>query len=124
MTRGSLSAGDYVVNDVVGLTTFTYVSTGSTSYQDSSSGTLLRKTIAPNALNLGSGEENLSSRGSVFYDGLTATTNVQFDTTSSTISFSNPEGIRRGDFLDIRVKLLELQVHLIHLMLFVVNLEL
>ena len=99
---GSLSSGDYVVNDVVGLTTFTYVSTGSTSYQDSSSGTLLRKTIAPNALNLGSGEENLSSRGSVFYDGLTATTNVQFDTTSSTISFSNPEGIRRGDFLDIR----------------------
>ena len=85
----------------------------------------LRKTIAPNALNLGSGEENLSSRGSVFYDGLTATTNLQFDNLSSTISFSNPEGIRRGDLLGYKVlKLLELQVHLIHLMLFVVNLEL
>ena len=100
--NGSLFSGDYVVNDVVGLTTFTYVSTGSTSYLDSSSGIILRKTIAPNALNLGSGEENLGSRGSVFYDGLTATTNVQFDTTSSTISFLNPEGVRRGDFLDIR----------------------
>jgi len=99
---GSLPSGDYVVNDVVGLTTFTYVSTGSTSYLDSSSGSILRKTLAPNALNLGSGEENLGSRASVFYDGLTATTNVQFDTTSSTISFSNPEGVKRGDFLDIR----------------------
>ena len=93
--------GDAVVNEVIGLTTFTFVSVGSTIYTETDSGEILKKTIAPNALNLGSGEENLGSRASTFYDGLTATTNLEFDNLSATISFTTPEGVNRGDYFSI-----------------------
>tara|TARA_B100000073_G_scaffold145440_1_gene119753 strand:- start:3145 stop:10818 length:7674 start_codon:yes stop_codon:yes gene_type:complete len=93
--------GDAVVEEVVGLSTFTFVSLGSTAYTDASSGQVLRKTIAPNALNLGAGEENLGSRGSTFYDGLTLTTDQAFDNLSATISFSDATAVVRGDYFTI-----------------------
>tara|TARA_B100000003_G_scaffold95546_1_gene85739 strand:+ start:10405 stop:18078 length:7674 start_codon:yes stop_codon:yes gene_type:complete len=93
--------GDTVVNEVIGLSTFTFVSFGSTVYTQASQGQILKKTIAPNALNLGSGEENLGSRASTFYDSLTTETNLDFDNLSSTISFADPDGVRRGDYFSI-----------------------
>lgn len=101
IVNSSQFSGDAVVNEVVGLSTFTFVSVGLTSYTDSSNGQILKKTIAPNALNLGSGEENLGSRASTFYDGLTATTDLNFDNLSSTISFVDPTGVNRGDYFSV-----------------------
>ena len=101
IVNSSNFSGDLVVNEVVGLSTFTFVSVGLTAYADSSGGEVLKKTIAPNALNLGSGEENLGSRASTFYDGLTATTNLDFDNLSATISFTDPTGVNRGDYFSV-----------------------
>ena len=92
--------GDHTIKDIVGLTTFT-LEVNSNSTISGSTGKVLRRTISSNGRNLGSGEENLSSRSSYLYDGFATTTNVQLDQTSVTLSVVDPLGIKRGDYLAI-----------------------
>jgi hypothetical protein len=92
--------GDHVVRDVVGLTTFT-LEIKSDSEISGSTGKVLKRTISSNGRNIGSGEENLQSRGTYFYDGFATTLNLALDPTNTTISVADPSGIRRGDYLTI-----------------------
>jgi len=71
--------GDFVVRDVTGITTFTVVSYGATVVGVADTGFVLRKTFDSNARNIGSGEENLGSRASYFYDKVSVHLDTAFD---------------------------------------------
>jgi len=100
--------GDVVVSDVVGLTSFTFIVEGYDSYLGATTAQVIRRTLAPNANNIGAGEENLGSRASTFSDGLTLQTNLDFELTSNTISFVDGTGVRRGDFLTIGAEIIRI----------------
>jgi len=100
--------GDFIVRDVTGITTFSVISIGATVYTEASTGSVIKKTFSSNARNLGVGEENLASRASYLYDGITAYTNLLFDTSSTTISFSDPSPIKRGDYFVINSEIIRI----------------
>lgn len=96
-TGNSVINGDHTVKDVVGLTTFT-LQVQSNSTISSSTGKVLKRLFTSNGRNIGSGEENLTSRASYFYDGFSTTINQIFDTSNVTISFSDSSSVKRGDY--------------------------
>ena len=105
-TGSSLLNGDHTIKDIIGLSTFTvYVSTASTSI-NGSTGKVFKRTISSFGRNIGSGEENLAARGSYFYDGVYASLDQELTSSNTTISFSDPEAIRRGDYLIINSEII------------------
>jgi hypothetical protein len=92
----------FVVNSVVGLTTFVFnagISTIATIY--SGSGHVLKTTISPNALSIGEGEINLGSRQSYIYAGISTTLSSTLTADTTSISLTNIFGFKKGDFAQI-----------------------
>ena len=104
-TNINLIDGEHVVKDIIGISTFTVVVSSASTSVSGSNGKVFKRTISSFGRNLGSGEENLGSRASYFYDGVFATLDQELTTASSTISFSDPDGIRRGDYLSINAEI-------------------
>jgi len=102
---------EFTVLQNVGLTTFTFnIGITTTVPASSSTGTVFKTGIAANATNLGRGEENLGSRASYLYAGISTTiTATVNNTTDTTITLSSGgTGFKRGDFVIINSEILRL----------------
>ena len=100
--------GPFFVKDNVGLNTFTFYVGIVTQTKTSTTGTLLKGAISANALNLTRGEENLGSRGSYIYAGITTTLTTTVTTSSPTVGLSSAAGFNRGDYVLINAEILRL----------------
>ena len=100
--------GSFFVKDNVGLNTFTFYVGIVTQTKASTTGTLLKGAISANALNLSKGEENLGSRGSYIYAGITTTLTTTLTTSSSTVGLSSAAGFNRGDYILINAEIIRL----------------
>ena len=98
----------FFVEENVGITTFAFYVGDVTQTKQSTKGTLLKHGISANALNLTRGEENLGSRGSYIYAGITTTLTTTLTTSSSTIGLSAADGFKRGDYILINAEILRL----------------
>ena len=98
----------FFVEENVGITTFAFYVGDVTQTKQSTKGTLLKHGISANALNLTRGEENLGSRGSYIYAGITTTLTTTLTTSSSTIGLSAADGFKRGDYVLINAEILRL----------------
>jgi hypothetical protein len=98
----------FFVEENVGITTFTFYVGDVTETKESTTGTLLKHGISANALNLTRGEENLGSRGSYIYAGITTTLTTTLTTSSSTIGLSAADGFKRGDYVLINAEIIRL----------------
>jgi microcystin-dependent protein len=98
-----LSAFDsnFIIKDIVGLTTFTVQLLGAGSTATSSTGKVVRKIFAANGKILGRGEENIASRAVTIYDKKTNYVDTSFNNAGTTISFSDPDSIVRGEYYQI-----------------------
>lgn len=100
--------GSFFVKENVGLNTFTFYVGIATQTKASTTGTLLKGAISANALNLTRGEENLGSRGSYIYAGITTSSTTTLTTSSSTVGLSSAAGFNRGDYIIINAEILRL----------------
>ena len=100
--------GVFVTKDVIGITTFSFNVGVATQTKASTTGKLLKYGISSNATNLGRGEENLGSRSSYFYAGISTTISAEFDTSSSTINLTSPDGFQRGDHILVNSEIVRL----------------
>ena len=100
--------GSFFVKENVGLNTFTFYVGIVTQTKASTTGTLLKGAISANALNLTRGEENLGSRGSYIYAGITTSLTITLTTSSSTVGLSSAAGFNRGDYVLINAEILRL----------------
>ncbi len=107
-TGNSNLNGYAVIKDIVGLTTFTFISTSEETITGISSGTVLKRGFSSNGRSLGNGEENLFSRGLYLYDGFDANISSSIELTSGTINFANPNGIKRGDYFAINSEIVRI----------------
>ena len=107
-TGSPILNGEFVVRESVGINTFTVVAYGLTQTASSSSGRVLKRTLSPNARNIGRGEENLGSRASTIYDKITVYIDQVFDGNSNTISFSDPSPVKRGDYYTINSEIIRI----------------
>jgi hypothetical protein len=98
----------FFVKDNVGLNTFTFYVGIVTQTKASTTGTLLKGAISANALNLTRGEENLGSRASYIYAGITTTLTTTFTTSSTSVGLSSAAGFNRGDYVLINAEILRL----------------
>ena len=92
---------DFIVSNVVGVTTFTFNVGIATTTATPSTGRILKYGISSNALNLGRGEENLASRACYIYSGLAVRLTSPITINSTTLNVDDADGISRGDFLFI-----------------------
>jgi len=100
--------GYTVIKDIVGLTTFTFISRSTDEISGVTQGSVLKRGFSSNGRSLGNGEENLFSRGLYLYDSFDAYINAAIDLTSSTVSFSDPSGIKRGDYFVINSEIIRI----------------
>ena len=98
----------FFVKENVGLNTFTFYVGIVTQTKASTTGTLLKGAISANALNLTRGEENLGSRASYIYAGITTSLTTTVTTSSSTVGLSSAAGFNRGDYVLINAEILRL----------------
>jgi hypothetical protein len=98
----------FFVKENVGLNTFTFYVGIVTQTKESTTGTLLKGAISANALNLTRGEENLGSRGSYIYAGITTALTTTLTTSSATVGLSSAAGFNRGDYVLINAEILRL----------------
>lgn len=90
-----------LVKGVVGLTTFTVEILGAGSTALGSTGKVIKRVFSSNAKTLGRGEENIASRATTLYDKKINYVNSAFDNTSTTINFSDPDSVSRGEYYQI-----------------------
>ena len=98
----------FFVKENVGLNTFTFYVGIVTQTKSSTTGTLLKGAISANALNLTRGEENLGSRASYIYAGITTTLTTTVITTDTSVGLSSAAGFNRGDYILINAEILRL----------------
>ena len=105
----------FFVKENVGLNTFTFYVGIVTQTKSSTTGTLLKGAISANALNLTRGEENLGSRGSYIYAGITTTSTNAIEVTDGsttekiiTVSLTSTSGFKRGDYILINAEILRI----------------
>jgi len=98
----------FFVEENVGIRTFTFYVGDVTQTKSSTTGTLLKHGISANALNLTRGEENLGSRGSYIYAGITTTLTNTITTTDTSIVLGSAAGFKRGDYVLIDAEILRL----------------
>jgi hypothetical protein len=98
----------FFVKENVGLNTFTFYVGIVTQTKSSTTGTLLKGAISANALNLTRGEENLGSRASYIYAGITTTLTTAIATIDTSIVLSSAAGFNRGDYILINAEILRL----------------
>ena len=98
----------FFVKENVGLNTFTFYVGIVTQTKSSTTGTILKGAISANALNLTRGEENLGSRASYIYAGITTSLTTTVTTSSSTVGLSSAAGFNRGDYVLIDAEIIRL----------------
>ena len=105
----------FFVKENVGLNTFTFYVGIVTQTKSSTTGTLLKGAISANALNLTRGEENLGSRGSYIYAGITTTLTNAIEVTDGsttekiiTVGLTSTSGFKRGDYILINAEILRI----------------
>ena len=96
------------VEENVGINTFTFYVGIVTQTKSSTTGTLLKSAISSNALNLTRGEENLGSRASYIYAGITTSLTTTLTTSNTTVGLSSAAGFNRGDYVLINAEILRL----------------
>jgi hypothetical protein len=101
----SIYDSNFIVDEVVGLTTFTFNIGIVTTNPSSTKGTLFRRTLAPNALTSGKTGENLGYRTNCIYAGISTTL---ISLSDSTIIFSNGSGFNRGDYVQVNYEIIRL----------------
>ena len=107
----SVYDGTFTVNSLdltSPLTKFDFYVGISTVSPQSTTGILLKSTFSANSSSLGQGEENLGSRVSYIYAGITTTTISALNTSSSTIQLSSTLGFGRGDYIIINSEIIRL----------------
>jgi hypothetical protein len=100
----------FLVSEVVGINTFTF-SSGITTLGISTnfSGVrVLKGSISANGKSLGVGEENLGGRTSYIYAGITTTLNTGITAGDSSITFTNSDGFKKGDYVIIGAEIIRL----------------
>ncbi len=107
-TGNSNLNGYAVIKDIVGLTTFTFISGSDVTITGVNDGTVLKRGFSSNGRSLGNGEENLFSRGLYLYDGFDANINSAIDLTSGTVNFVDPNGVKRGDYFAINSEIVRI----------------
>ena len=107
-TDSTIFNGTYIVRSVVGLTTFNFNVGIATTIASSNTGILFKRGFSSNGLNIGLSEENLGSRGSYIYAGLTTTISSGLGTADTTITFTNTNGLNRGDYIQIDSEVIRL----------------
>ena len=98
----------FFVEENVGINTFTFYVGIVTQTKSSTTGTLLKSAISSNALNLTRGEENLGSRASYIYAGITTSLTTTLTTSNTTVGLSSAAGFNRGDYVIINAEILRL----------------
>ena len=98
----------FVVNDNIGITTFNFNIGIVTEYKSSTTGKVLKTSINSNAKNLGRGEENLGSRSSYIYAGVTDTITSPITVDSTTIIVSNSKSFNRGDYVIVNSEVIRI----------------
>ena len=90
----------FTVDKVVGITTFIFNIGDASTNPSSTTGSILKYGISSNAKSLGRNEENLSSRASYIYAGISTTTsNSNITADSTTITLKSSGGFDRGDYV-------------------------
>ncbi len=100
--------GNFVIRENISLTQFNFNVGILTQIFSSRRGNILKRTISSNALNLGNGEENLGSRASYIYAGISTALSSALTNTSTTITLTNPNGFKRGDYIVINSEILRI----------------
>ena len=101
----SIYDSNFVVDNVVGLTTFTFNVGIATTNPSSSTGNLFRKTLAPNALSSGRTGENLGYRTNCLYAGISTTLTSLSD---ASITLTSGSGFTRGDYVQVNFEIIRL----------------
>lgn len=96
---------NFIVNNVVGLNTFTFNVGIATTNPSSSQGFLFKRTLTPNARTTGKTGENIESRPSCIYAGITTTVSAITDTT---LTLTSGSGFNRGDYVQIGSEIIRL----------------
>lgn len=105
----SIFNGEFVVLQNIDLTSFTFdIGYRLNAPATGTGGIVLKSGISANAKNLGRGEENLGSRASYLYSGLSNTISSQITFTDTTITLSSANGFKRGDYVIIDSELIRL----------------
>ena len=108
-TGHTIYDSSFVVNQVVGLTTFTFnVGKVSATKTYTGGGSVLRQEFSANALAIGEGELNLGGRISYIYAGISTTLSGALTSSSTLISITSVGGFRKGDFIQINSEILRI----------------
>jgi hypothetical protein len=108
-TGHTIYDSSFVVNQVVGLTTFTFnVGKVSATKTYTGGGSVLRQEFSANALAIGEGELNLGGRISYIYAGISTTLSGALTSSSTSISITSVGGFRKGDFIQINSEILRI----------------
>jgi hypothetical protein len=100
----------FVVNETLGITSFTFYSGITTISQtwNLNSVTVQKSTISANGRALGSGEENLGGRGNFIYAGISTTLSSSITSTDTSITLTSSDGFKKGDYVYINSEIIRL----------------
>ena len=100
----------FFVNEVVGLTTFTFLAGIGTVPQTGNTNqvTIHKQGLASNGRFYGIGEENLGGRGSFIYAGVTTSLAGPLSQTTLTVQLTNSNGFYKGDYITIGSEILRI----------------
>lgn len=101
----SIYNSDFIVNSVGSGTTFTFKVENATQIPASTTGIIYRRTLYPNAKSVGNLEENLGSRLSYIYGGISG---IVSSITDTNVVFTDNTGFNRGDYLQINHEVIRL----------------
>lgn len=98
----------FTVSDNIGINTFTFNVGIVTQTKSSTTGFVFKHGISANAKNLGRGEENLGSRASTIYAGVTTTISQSITENSTIIRLESSSGFYRGDYITLNSEIIRL----------------
>jgi len=100
----------FVVSEVIGINTFTFLSgiTTSTVSTNFTNVRIFKGGITANAKSLGSGEENLGGRSNYLYAGISTTLSSPITSSDTNITFTSSKGFSKGDYILIGSEIIRL----------------
>jgi len=100
----------FIVNESLGITSFTFSSGVTTVTQtwNSTNVTVQKSTISANGRALGSGEENLGGRGNILHAGVSTTLSSAVSAVDTSIILTSSDGFKKGDFISINSEIIRL----------------
>jgi hypothetical protein len=98
----------FIVKSIVGINTFSFNIGIVTETKSSTTGVIFKRQFTSNALNLGTNEENLGSRASYIYAGISTAITSNITSTTTTIGLTSTSGFNRGDYVILNAEILRL----------------